>query len=165
MRCNFVLSCGHVFVLWVCVVIRRKAVQCQQLSLPLHNRQLRLRSAPLSASPLRLEIFKAVPSAGGLDSHGSVDSNGVGRAFRRRQVRGVRCCRVDSLEALCVVTLWSFLVIRLLLRLFGPFITNRIALMIRLAKSATVSNSSRLKPPYVGVTADSVIHLFLPFFN
>jgi len=27
---------------------------------------------------------------------------------------------------------------------------------MRLAKTATVSNSSRLKPPYVGVTADLV---------
>jgi len=31
---------------------------------------------------------------------------------------------------------------------------------MRLAESATVSNFERLKPPYVGVTVDSVIRLF-----
>jgi len=35
---------------------------------------------------------------------------------------------------------------------------------MRLSELATVSNSSRLKPPYVGVTADLVIRLFLVFF-
>jgi len=32
-----------------------------------------------------------------------------------------------------------------------------------LAEPAAVSNFERLKPPYVGVTADSVLRLFLPF--
>jgi len=36
---------------------------------------------------------------------------------------------------------------------------------MRQAEPATVSNSSRLNPPYVGVTADSVIRLFLPFLR
>ena len=36
---------------------------------------------------------------------------------------------------------------------------------MRLSEPATVSKSERLKPPYVGVTVDSVIHLFLPFFE
>jgi len=35
---------------------------------------------------------------------------------------------------------------------------------MRLAELATVSNFERLKPPYVGVTADPVIRLFLHFF-
>ena len=35
---------------------------------------------------------------------------------------------------------------------------------MRLVKLATASNFERLKPPYVGVTADSVIRLFFPFF-
>ena len=34
---------------------------------------------------------------------------------------------------------------------------------MRLAKPATVSDFERLKPPYIGVIANSVIHLFLPF--
>ena len=33
---------------------------------------------------------------------------------------------------------------------------------MRLAERATVSNFGRLKPPYVGVTTDLVIHLNLP---
>jgi len=36
---------------------------------------------------------------------------------------------------------------------------------MRLAKPATVSNFESLKPPYVGVTADLVVRLFLPFFS
>ena len=35
---------------------------------------------------------------------------------------------------------------------------------MRLVKLATASNFERLKPPYVGVTADSVTRLFSPFF-
>jgi len=36
---------------------------------------------------------------------------------------------------------------------------------MRLAKPATVSNSERLNPPYVGVAVDSVIRLFPTFFT
>jgi len=36
---------------------------------------------------------------------------------------------------------------------------------MRLAEPATVSNFELLKPPNVGVTVDSVICLFLPFFS
>jgi len=36
---------------------------------------------------------------------------------------------------------------------------------MRLAKPATVSDFERLKPPYIGVTADSVIRIFCPFFK
>ena len=36
---------------------------------------------------------------------------------------------------------------------------------MRLAELATVSNFERLKPPYVGVTADSEIRLFFAFFS
>ena len=36
---------------------------------------------------------------------------------------------------------------------------------MRLAKSVTVSNFELLKPPYVGVAADSVIRPFFEFFS
>ena len=36
---------------------------------------------------------------------------------------------------------------------------------MRLAETSTVSNYERRKPPYVGVTADSVIRLFFPFLR
>jgi len=35
---------------------------------------------------------------------------------------------------------------------------------MRLAEAATVSNFERLKSPYVGVVADSVINLFFAIF-
>ena len=36
---------------------------------------------------------------------------------------------------------------------------------MRLSELATVSNFERLKPPFVGVTADSAIRLFFCFFG
>ena len=45
---------------------------------------------------------------------------------------------------------------------FGPSLNNR--LKMHLAEPAAVYKSGSLKPPYDGVTADSVICLFFEFF-
>jgi len=48
---------------------------------------------------------------------------------------------------------------------FGQFLNNPpMQRKMRLAELATVSNFELLKPPHVGVTADSVIRLFWSFF-
>ena len=46
---------------------------------------------------------------------------------------------------------------------FGQSSNDGIAQQMRLAEPATVSKFECLKPPYVGVTVDSVICLFLSF--
>ena len=49
--------------------------------------------------------------------------------------------------------------------IFGPSLTTLSHKKMRLSEPATVVNSERLKPPYVGVTADLVIRPFLPFLS
>ena len=49
--------------------------------------------------------------------------------------------------------------------IFGPSLTTLSHKKMRLSEPATVVNSERLKPPYVGVKADLVIRLFLPFLS
>ena len=72
---------------------------------------------------------------------------------------------------------WGYSVFRLFLPFLRFYIDVKMPLIwtvpeqppshnkMRLAETATVSNPECLKPPYVGVTADSVIRLFLPFFD